>query len=79
MLMVLVPIIAFLVCNTGKPIAARDIGPLYNYIACVAILVPLFLWLEIKPAYTLALFSSLAIVAMLIGPMTQGTVSIYAF
>ena len=79
MLMVLVPIIAFLVVILVNTIAARDMSPLYNYIACVAILIAAFFVAGDKPAYTLALFSSLAIVAMLIGLMTQGTVSIYAF
>lgn len=78
-MMLVIPILAFAVVILVNTIAARDMSPLYNYIACVAVLIAAFFVAGDKPVYTLMLFASLAMLAMIIGLMTQGTISIYAF
>lgn len=78
-MMLVIPIVAFAVVILVNTIAARDMSPLYNYIACVAVLIAAFFVAGDKPVYTLMLFASLAMLAMIIGLMTQGTISIYAF
>ncbi len=77
--MVLVPLLAFAVVLFVNTLAARDMSPLYYYIVCVALLIVAFFVAGDKPAFTLFLFSGLAMLAMLIGLFTKGHVSIYAF
>lgn len=78
-LMILVPLIAFCVVILVNTIAAKDMSHLYYYVLCVGVLIIAFIISQDKPVFTLMLFSSLAIIAMIIGLMTTGTVSIYAF
>ncbi len=79
MLQFVVPLIAFGVIIGVNTIAQYDMKPLYYYIVCVLIQIAAFYLSKNKPARTLLIFSLLAMVAMVIGTMTTGTVAIYAF
>ena len=52
---------------------------LYWYLACVLIQIGAFFVSNEKPAKTLLIFSLLGVAAMIIGTLTTGMVSIYAF
>jgi FHS family L-fucose permease-like MFS transporter len=78
-LMIIVPLVAFCVVILVNMLAARDMSPLYYYVLCVAVLIIAFFISQDKPVSTLLLFSSLAMLAMIVGLMTTGTISIYAF
>ncbi len=79
LLQIIVPLIAFGVIIGVNTIAQYDMKPLYYYIVCVLIQIAAFYISKNKPARTLIIFSLLALVAMVIGIMTTGTVAIYAF
>lgn len=77
--MILVPLLAFAVVLLVNQIAGKDMQPLYGYIVCVAILIVVFFVGGDKPAFTLIIFSVMAIFAMCIGLMTSGKIATYAF
>ncbi len=77
--MILVPLLAFAVVLLVNQIAGKDMQPLYGYIVCVAILILVFFVGGDKPAFTLIIFSVMAIFAMGIGLMTSGKIATYAF
>jgi len=77
--MILVPVLAFAVVLLVNQIAGKDMQPLYGYIVCVAILILVFFVGGDKPAFTLIIFSVMAIFAMGIGLMTSGKIATYAF
>jgi MFS transporter, FHS family, L-fucose permease len=52
---------------------------LYYYVVCVVIQIIAFYVSKDKPAFTLLLFATLGLIAMLIGIMSTGTVAIFAF
>jgi len=79
MLNLIVPVIAFGVVLGANKISGNEIEGLIPYIVCVAVLIIGFFFAQEKPARTLILFSMLAIVAMLIGLLTTGRFSIFAF
>ena len=79
LLLVVVPIVAFGIIIGVNSIAQYDMSPLYFYIVCVAVQIGAFFLSKDKPARTLLIFSILGVAAMIIGIMTTGTVSIYAF
>jgi FHS family L-fucose permease-like MFS transporter len=78
-LLVIVPIVAFGIIIGVNSIAQYDMSPLYFYIVCVAIQIGAFFLSKDRPARTLLIFSLLGVTAMIIGIMSTGTVSIYAF
>ncbi|MDQ3142347.1 MAG: MFS transporter [Bacteroidota bacterium] len=78
-LLILVPLIAYGVVIMVNIVAGKDMSPLYYYVFCVLVLVISFFISQEKPVFTLLLFNCLAIIAMLVGLFTTGTVSIYAF
>jgi len=78
-LLVLVPLVAFAVIIGVNSIAKNDMTPLYWYVVCVIVQILGFFITQEKPALMLLVFGFLGIIAMLIGLMTTGTVSIYAF
>ncbi|MBK9222739.1 MAG: MFS transporter [Saprospiraceae bacterium] len=78
-LMILIPLLAFGIVILVNTIAAKDMSPLYYYGFCVVVLIFAFFLAGDKPVFTLMLFSTLAMVSMIIGLMTTGTISIYAF
>jgi FHS family L-fucose permease-like MFS transporter len=75
----LVPIIAFGIVIGVNSLAQYDMKPLYLYIVCVVLQILVFFISQEKPVRTLLLFSVFGIIAMIVGIMTTGTVSIYAF
>jgi FHS family L-fucose permease-like MFS transporter len=78
-LLALVPLFGFGVILAVNLIAKHDMSPLYWYIVCVLIQVAGFFISQERPATMLFLFSVLGIIAMTIGLLTTGIVSIYAF
>lgn len=79
LLLLLVPLAAFGVIIVLNSIAQSDMSPLYWYVICVLVLVGAFYITQDRPAKTLLVFSLLGAAAMIIGLMTTGPVSIYAF
>lgn len=78
-LFVVVPIVAFLVVLFFNHIAGHDIQNLWFYSICVVFqIVGFFIGAE-KPAKTLMVFGLMGVAAMIIGLMTTGFVSIFAF
>jgi MFS transporter, FHS family, L-fucose permease len=75
----IVPLVAFAILIIINTLAKYDMQPLYYYVFCVLIQIAAFYVSKDKPARTLLIFSLLGIVAMIIGLMTTGIVSIYAF
>ncbi len=75
----IVPMIAFGVVLGVNTLAQYDVKPLLWYVVCVFIQIIVFYMCANKPARTLLLFSIMGIVAMVIGIMTEGIVSVYAF
>jgi FHS family L-fucose permease-like MFS transporter len=78
-LMILIPLLAFFVVIVVNIIAGRQMHALYYYIICVLILIAAFFISRDKPVTSLLLFSLLAMLSMLIGLFSTGTISIYAF
>lgn len=74
-----VPLGAFAILIIINTLAKYDMHNLYYYVICVLIQIAAFYYTKDKPARTLLTFSILGIAAMVIGLMTTGTVSIYAF
>lgn len=79
LMMVIVPLVAFGVIVGANTIAQYDMSSLYYYFICVAVLIVASFLGQDKPAQTLLIFGLLGVVAMLIGIMTTGKISIYAF
>ena len=73
------PIVAFLVVIGLNTISGQNMKVLYFYIVCVVIQIVAFILCKEKPARTLLVFAILGIIAMFIGLMTTGIISIYAF
>lgn len=78
-LQIIVPLIAFGVIIGVNTIAKYDMEKLYFYIVCVLIQIAAFYFSQDKPARTLMIFGILGVAAMVIGTLTTGTVSVYAF
>jgi FHS family L-fucose permease-like MFS transporter len=78
-LTLLVPLLAFGVILGVNIIRGNEVSGLLPYLGCVAVLVAGFFLAAEKPARTLILFASMAMVAMIIGLSTTGIVSTFAF
>lgn len=79
LLQIIVPLIAFGVIIGVNTIAKYDMKPLYYYVVCVLIQIVAFYFSKNKPARTMLIFSLLAVIAMIIGTITTGTIAVYAF
>ena len=79
MLQFIVPMIAFGVIIGVNTVAKYDMSPLYYYFVCVLVQIAAFYLSKNKPARTMLIFSLLAMVAMVIGTLSTGTVAVYAF
>jgi MFS transporter, FHS family, L-fucose permease len=79
LLMVIVPIVAFGIVLGVSAISQYDVKPLLYYIVCVLVQIAAFFLSKDKPARTLLIFSSLGLLAMLIGIFSTGTIATYAF
>jgi FHS family L-fucose permease-like MFS transporter len=78
-LMLLVPLVAFGIVIGVIAISQYDVKPLIYYIVCVLVQMAAFYFSKDKPARTLLIFSSLGLIAMIIGIMSKEQVAIYAF
>lgn len=78
-LTLVVPFIAFGVILGLNHLIGTNVNGLYPYAICILVLVAGFYYSQEKPAKTLAVFSVLGIVAMMVGLLTTGYVSIFAF
>lgn len=78
-LLFVVPIVAFGIILGMNSIAQYDMTPLYYYVVCVLIQIAAFYISQDKPVKTLFIFSSLGMIAMMVGIFTHGQVATYAF
>ena len=74
-----VPLIAFGIILLLTSLSGYNIAPLYWYIICVFIQIIAFYLTNDKPALTLGVFSSLGVLSIIIGLLTNGTIAIYSF
>ncbi len=79
LLQLFVPLIAFGILIGIIYLSDYDVKPLFYYVICVFVQIAAFFISKDKPARTLLIFSSLGIIAMVIGLMTSGNIAIYAF
>jgi MFS transporter, FHS family, L-fucose permease len=79
LLQFIVPLVAFGLLILINSMAKYDMSALYYYVVCVVIQIIAFYVSKDKPAFTLLLFATLGLIAMLIGIMSTGTVAIFAF
>ncbi|UKT62494.1 MFS transporter [Pedobacter mucosus] len=78
-LTVVVPFVAFGIILLVNHATGTDVGNLYIYAVCIAVMVVAFFIGQEKPAKTLAIFGTLGAIAVLIGLFTTGHVAIFAF
>jgi FHS family L-fucose permease-like MFS transporter len=78
-LTIIVPLFAFGVVLLVNYMSGRDVGNLYIYVVCIAVLIAGFFIGQQKPVRTLTLFGILGVLAMIIGLMTTGRVGLFAF
>jgi FHS family L-fucose permease-like MFS transporter len=78
-LTVIVPFVAFSIVLLVNHFTGTNVGNLYVYAICIAVMILAVFIGQEKPAKTLAIFGTLGVVAMIIGLMTTGQVSIFAF
>lgn len=79
LLLIIVPLGAFLVILFVNSLAGSNMKPLYYYLICVLIQISMFFISKDRPAMTLFVFGLFGVVAMLVGLMSEGMVAIYAF
>ena len=75
----LMPYIAFAVFLIANSIAGQDTSALYLYGAVILVLIVADYLSKDNPAKQLLLFASLGIIALVIGMLADGMVSVYAF
>lgn len=75
----IVPLVAFGVVLLASAIAGHDVKPFYWYIFCVIAQIIATYLTNDRPAMTLGVFGTLALIAMIIGVTSSGMVTIYAF
>lgn len=78
-LLVIVPMVAFIVVLGVNSIAQNDMKPLYGYVVCIFIQILAFYAGQDKPAKTLMIFSLCGMLFMLAGIFSTGIVATYAF
>jgi FHS family L-fucose permease-like MFS transporter len=78
-LTVIVPIVAFALILGVNLLRGNEIENLYLYIICILILIAGIFFGQEKPVKTLLTLSILAAIAMIIGMLTTGLTSTYAF
>ena len=75
----IVPLIAFGIILGVNLVAGKDVSPLKWYILCVLVQIAASFLTKDKPAATLLAFSTLGVLSMVIGLVTEGQVAVYAF
>jgi FHS family L-fucose permease-like MFS transporter len=78
-LLLVVPLVAFGIVISVIALSQYDVKPLLYYIVCVLVQIAAFYISKDKPARTLLIFSTLGLLAMIIGIMTTGKIAIYSF
>jgi MFS transporter, FHS family, L-fucose permease len=78
-LMMVVPLVAFGIVLGVNAISQYDVTPLIFYVLLVLVQIAAFFLSKDKPARTLLIFSTLGLLAMVVGIFSTGTVAIYAF
>lgn len=78
-LTVIVPFVAFAVILLVNHLTGTDVGNLYAYAICIAVMIVAFFIGQEKPAKTLAIFGTLGVLSMITGLLTTGHVAIFAF
>jgi MFS transporter, FHS family, L-fucose permease len=78
-LTIVVPFLALALVLYMNKLSGADSGKFLMYSVCVALLVLAFFMGQQKPALTLMIFGTLGTIAMLVGLLTTGTLSVYAF
>ena len=78
-LTIVVPFVAFGIVLLVNHATGTDVGNLYVYAVCIAVIIAAVFLGQEKPAKTLALFGTLGVIAMIIGLLTTGQVAIFAF
>ncbi len=73
------PYLAFGVFLLANYIAGRDLAPFYIYAAVIAVLILADIASKSNPARMLLIFSLFGIAALVVGMLTTGMVSVYAF
>ncbi|MCE3228172.1 MAG: glucose transporter [Bacteroidetes bacterium] len=79
LLTIVVPFIAFAVVLYMNYLNGANASNYFTYAVCVAILVAAFFLGQQKPALTLIIFGILGTAAMIVGLLTKGQISVYAF
>ena len=74
-----IPLIAFSIVLILTKFSGYNIDSLYWYFLCVIIQIIAFFITEDKPAYTLAVFSTLGVASTIIGLNTSGLLAVYSF
>jgi FHS family L-fucose permease-like MFS transporter len=78
-LTIVVPFLAFALVLFMNYLNGADSSQFYKYAICVGLLIAAFFMGQHKPALTLMIFGGLGTLAMLVGLMTSGQVSVFAF
>jgi FHS family L-fucose permease-like MFS transporter len=76
---IVIPFLALSLVLYMNYLSGADASKFLMYIICVVILIAAFFMGRQKPALTLIIFGVLGTVAMLVGLLTTGTLSVYAF
>jgi len=78
-LTIVVPFLALCLVLFMNHLNGADSSQFFKYVICVIILIAAFYMGQQKPALTLIIFGGLGTIAMLIGVLTSGQLSVYAF
>jgi MFS transporter, FHS family, L-fucose permease len=78
-LMIVVPLVAFLIVLGVNFISQYNIEPLLYYVVLVFVQIAAFFYTKNKPAKTLFIFGLLGIIMMMVGIFTTGDIAVYAF
>lgn len=78
-LTIIIPFVALCLILYMNILSGADPSRYFSYSICVAILVAAFFLGQQKPALTLIIFGILGTLAMIVGLMTTGKISIYSF
>ncbi|MES2762693.1 MAG: MFS transporter [Bacteroidota bacterium] len=78
-LTIIVPFLALCLVLFMNHLNGADSSQFYKYVICVVLLIAAFFMGQQKPALTLMIFGGLGTLAMIIGLVTTGQVSVFAF
>jgi FHS family L-fucose permease-like MFS transporter len=78
-LTIVVPFLALCLVLFMNHLNGADSSQFYKYIICVVFLIAAFFMGQQKPALTLIIFGALGTLAMLVGLLTSGQLSVFAF